>query len=1111
MSTNLFRCSPPSYKYEQEADEIFGICWWQRSAFIHLFIHFVPRYYTKVVVTTPTPTPTPTSMNKEVLPVPPAPPNLVDASENEYDNSQSNNGSSGHNHSGNHSTVGDLLEVPKKSPTMKRNNTRLSLAGSFMQSFNTEVAYAHLKSKDARSFKSYVGLGATVVLMVSYAMARFLSRDYHSGFHGSTASLLLFGGYNLMRKKYRVLVSDADRTIFAVNVFVSTAVALLLIFLFESSCIHCAFFVVEDSSEGVGLMDAAEFLLVQADGLDRKTLACQTCTSACFSFFFYFMDSPRVTFVEDNDAQHKVLEGMDEITDIASLAHSIDELNDQQKTADTKSFQRKILYEVAQRGHLDIGEAFSSYLCSPSSRVVGDTSVEFLDLIESPRFSGESINLTVAEMSSIMKGDILKDIGVAACFILRFALFVPDDPAIDHIKIEPGAPPIMNEDKMKVLDATADIPGLVIPQIDPEVDKQGVAIMLTKSLMDAYVKFPFNNEPIYFNTRDEYYFFYRWNMEHSVQDEWYFPNWLLKGRTRNKMIEVMTKRNTLAADILAFEQPTTDETLSDRVFYGTGQKYLTPIKLPGIHDDYELMFPHNSNTFVSRNHEKFFRCKKKPKREDLERMIKSFYLDNKEVVSSLYDWKDRIVEIDFAIVESIPSRELFYSPGVILYLDVDSKLPIGIWESSREQMFLPKEGRNWEHAKYFYRVCERAVLASDHVIRSHFGMSQAVATASLQTLPENHGLRALVKPFVHGVQQVNSAAYHMLVRDHSVLTHASGFTSEGVIATFLTLQQGFNYSESIPEYFSKTKLDSVLEEELPLHSQGLRLYKVHRKWVSRYMKLLYPTDEELLADEAIHRFWSHLDTYGRHLDPCVCSMPSSIDFEDDTQWPGFESFRTCKGLLDRNDFKTDNKFSLRREGWCKRSAYVRLTSLREWIESDCEQSDTCTHVSYNFYQMRDNMAMGPLKNRDQLVDFLATFIWDVTAGHTFNSDNVSYLADPEYSGVRMREYDENGNLPLRTDIGTYIFGTSIASLTTVRCPPLMADWSHIYRDYVFDQKDLPVDRKMELSKKFKEIHMDYKHELLNLASVFIDEAAYHGGNKVSHVLNPMTQASSVSV
>ena len=121
------------------------------------------------------------------------------------------------------------------------------------------------------------------------------------------------------------------------------------------------------------------------------------------------------------------------------------------------------------------------------------------------------------------------------------------------------------------------------------------------------------------------------------------------------MIDVMSKRNTLATDILAFKEPTSDETLSARVFYGTGQKFLTPIKLPGINDDYDLMFPLNSETFVSKEHEQFFRCKKKPKGDDLERMIKKFYLSHGEVVSNLYDWRDRIVEIDFAIIESIPS------------------------------------------------------------------------------------------------------------------------------------------------------------------------------------------------------------------------------------------------------------------------------------------------------------------------------------------------------------------------------------------------------------------------------------------------------------------------
>lgn len=415
----------------------------------------------------------------------------------------------------------DLLRFPTQRVgplnPLRRNGERISLMGSFMESFNTEVAYAHLKTKDACYFKNVVGWTSILLLTAAYTMARFFSRKFHHpNLHLATYTWLLLTGYTFCRKKYRVLVSDADRTLFMANVVVSTVVGFLLIMFFESSCMHCAFYVVEETAEGgIGLMDAAEFLLVEAGESDRKTLACQACTSAFFSFFFYFMDSPVVSFAEGNDVQ---LNGLEHITDIVSLAHSIDESNAQNKTADAESFQRKILYEVAQKGHLDIGQAFRGYLCSPSSRVVGDTAVEFLDRINEPRFSGESINLTVAQMSSIMRGDILKELGVAACFILRFALFVPEDPAIDHIKIETGSPPIMSEDELKALDVTADIPGLIIPQIDPQVDKQGVAIMLTKTLMDAYVKFPFNNDPIYFETRDEYFFFYRWNMVRRICD-----------------------------------------------------------------------------------------------------------------------------------------------------------------------------------------------------------------------------------------------------------------------------------------------------------------------------------------------------------------------------------------------------------------------------------------------------------------------------------------------------------------------------------------------------------------------------------------------------------------
>ena len=55
----------------------------------------------------------------------------------------------------------------------------------------------------------------------------------------------------------------------------------------------------------------------------------------------------------------------------------------------------------------------------------------------------------------------------------------------------------------------------------------------------------------------------------------------------------------------------------------------------------------------------------------------------------------------------------------------------------------------------------------------------------------------------------------------------------------------------------------------------------------------------------------------------------------------------------------------------KNSAFVRLKSLRQWIQDDCKHSNSCTHVSYGFYHVRDNMGLGQLTKRKQLIEFLA--------------------------------------------------------------------------------------------------------------------------------------------
>ena len=133
-------------------------------------------------------------------------------------------------------------------------------------------------------------------------------------------------------------------------------------------------------------------------------------------------------------------------------------------------------------------------------------------------------------------------------------------------------------------------------------------------------------------------------------------------------------------------------------------------------------------------------------------------------------------------------------------------------------MYLPTDGRDWDHAKYSFRTAERAVLASIHVKESHFGWSHALSVATLQTIPSDHKLHALLKPFTRGAHVVNSAAYHMLVREHSILAHSSGQVDGQDAMLYVGHQMDF--SETVPEMLEAKQLDVNLTKDMPFFSQG---------------------------------------------------------------------------------------------------------------------------------------------------------------------------------------------------------------------------------------------------------------------------------------------------
>ena len=151
-------------------------------------------------------------------------------------------------------------------------------------------------------------------------------------------------------------------------------------------------------------------------------------------------------------------------------------------------------------------------------------------------------------------------------------------------------------------------------------------------------------------------------------------------------------------------------------------------------------------------------------------------------------------------------------------------------------------------------------------------------------------------------------------------------------------------------------------------------------------------DESAISeDDDLKRFWHHINSGGRRLCPCVCSMDSTMFFTKD-KWPAFESTRTCEGLLNHAGFETEQtNMVARREAWCKKTLpQERTKALYSWLESDCEKTDSCEEVWYKVEHMRHDMGL-PELTRQSLVNLITRFIYEVTIGHEMAADNVSTI------------------------------------------------------------------------------------------------------------------------
>ena len=138
-----------------------------------------------------------------------------------------------------------------------------------------------------------------------------------------------------------------------------------------------------------------------------------------------------------------------------------------------QSSRGRLVETLAQDGRVsssDLRDMLNDLLCSPASRVDSPDPAQFLASLDNPRFTGQETSfvgtggLNMSDLQSIMRGDMLKELGPSVCFVLRFSLFIEEDSGSERAPISSvlDAVSLMNETDVRAQDAVFDTPGTVI-------------------------------------------------------------------------------------------------------------------------------------------------------------------------------------------------------------------------------------------------------------------------------------------------------------------------------------------------------------------------------------------------------------------------------------------------------------------------------------------------------------------------------------------------------------------------------------------------------------------------------------------------------------------------
>lgn len=151
------------------------------------------------------------------------------------------------------------------------------------------------------------------------------------------------------------------------------------------------------------------------------------------------------------------------------------------------------------------------------------------------------------------------------------------------------------------------------------------------------------------------------------------------------------------------------------------------------------------------------------------------------------------------------------------------------------------------------------ITAVDHLLYSHLTVSNSGAQAAMEELGPSHPLRRLLKPFTYRANKINDQASRALFAEGGLVDRTFAFSRDNVAPYFETMSANFKF-RTVPDFIEGT---GVTTDDSHVFHDMERLWKVFRDFTGEFLDLHYESDEAVLNDERVVKYWEHLNNKTR--------------------------------------------------------------------------------------------------------------------------------------------------------------------------------------------------------------------------------------------------------